>query len=264
MRISNLLSAVCAAALILVGITVRAQDNPQQAAARAALLSKINELEAQQRQPTNPVPPTSAVTPSGVEQQPARQPANAAPYMEPASKPPEDNVVMTPVNPPPTKAEKAAAKAQAKADARQAAAELKAKKEAKAALKAQTSAKATATPADDSGLFTPVPPPSNPMSQISMPPAMQQTTTAPPPPPAVVPTPPVKPAPPVVAPAANPAPANASYSGKALGFTPITPPPPPVSAQKEAQLQALLAQYMANQITPEQYHKARAEILAQP
>jgi len=33
---------------------------------------------------------------------------------------------------------------------------------------------------------------------------------------------------------------------------------------KEAQLQALLARYKADLITPEQYHKQRAAILAQP
>ena len=35
-------------------------------------------------------------------------------------------------------------------------------------------------------------------------------------------------------------------------------------AQKVAELQALLAKYMANQVTPEEYQKARAAILAEP
>jgi hypothetical protein len=38
----------------------------------------------------------------------------------------------------------------------------------------------------------------------------------------------------------------------------------PVSADIEAQLQELNAKYMANQISPEEYHKRRAEILAKP
>ncbi len=75
-------------------------------------------------------------------------------------------------------------------------------------------------------------------------------------------------APPVapVAPAAKPAapPANGNYIGKSLGFQPIEAPPAPVSAQKQAALQSLLSRYMANQISPEEYQKERAAILAGP
>ena len=76
--------------------------------------------------------------------------------------------------------------------------------------------------------------------------------------------PPAKPAAPVAAPAVKPPPANESYAGKTLGLKPIEAPPPPVSAQKEAELQALLARYMANQISPDEYQKERAAILAEP
>lgn len=41
-------------------------------------------------------------------------------------------------------------------------------------------------------------------------------------------------------------------------------PPPPVSAEKVAKLNALLQQYQADQLTPEQYHQERAKILAGP
>ena len=57
---------------------------------------------------------------------------------------------------------------------------------------------------------------------------------------------------------------NAIYTGKELGLKPIESPLLPVSAAQQAQLQALLAKYKANQITPEEYYKQRAEILAQP
>ena len=57
---------------------------------------------------------------------------------------------------------------------------------------------------------------------------------------------------------------NAIFPGKELGFKPIEVPALPVSAAKEAQLRALLAKYKADQITPEEYQKQRAEILAQP
>jgi hypothetical protein len=45
---------------------------------------------------------------------------------------------------------------------------------------------------------------------------------------------------------------------------PIVAPPLPISADKQAQLQALLAKYMANAITPGQYQTERAKILADP
>jgi hypothetical protein len=57
---------------------------------------------------------------------------------------------------------------------------------------------------------------------------------------------------------------NAIYTGKELGLKPIESPLLPISAVQQAQLQALLAKYKANQITPEEYHNQRAEILAQP
>ena len=71
------------------------------------------------------------------------------------------------------------------------------------------------------------------------------------------------------APAANPdaAPVAAKpvdVDSSAVVFRPIEAPALPISMGKEAQLQALLARYKADLITPEQYHKQRAAILAQP
>lgn len=57
---------------------------------------------------------------------------------------------------------------------------------------------------------------------------------------------------------------NAIYTGKELGLKPLDSPLLPITAVQEAQLQALLARYKANQITPEEYQKQRAEILAHP
>ncbi len=59
-------------------------------------------------------------------------------------------------------------------------------------------------------------------------------------------------------------PSNATVPGKEAGFTPIVAPPLPISATKEQQLDALLAQYKADLISPEEYHKQRAAILAEP
>jgi hypothetical protein len=57
---------------------------------------------------------------------------------------------------------------------------------------------------------------------------------------------------------------NTVFPGKELGFKPIEVPAVPFSTAKEAQLQALLTKYKADQIMPEEYQKQRAEILAQP
>jgi hypothetical protein len=57
---------------------------------------------------------------------------------------------------------------------------------------------------------------------------------------------------------------GAIYTGRELGLKPLESPPLPITATQEAQLQALLAKYKANQITPDEYQRQRAEILAQP
>jgi hypothetical protein len=57
---------------------------------------------------------------------------------------------------------------------------------------------------------------------------------------------------------------NATFPGKELGLKPIEAPLLPVTATQQAQLQALLAKYKANQVSPEEYHRQRVEILAQP
>jgi hypothetical protein len=65
--------------------------------------------------------------------------------------------------------------------------------------------------------------------------------------------------------ATNPAKAsNAIVPGQEPGFPPMVAPALPISAGKEQQLDALLAQYKANLISPEEYQKQRAAILAAP
>ena len=82
MQISKLIPAVCAAALCASFIAARAQDNPAQAAARAALMEKMNELEAQ---PAQPAPPPIVVTPSGAMQVQPSQPTNVVVVPTPAA-----------------------------------------------------------------------------------------------------------------------------------------------------------------------------------
>jgi hypothetical protein len=60
MRISKFWSAACAAAFLAGFHTVRAQDNPAQAAARAALMEKLNKPNVQPSSATNmPAAPTT-------------------------------------------------------------------------------------------------------------------------------------------------------------------------------------------------------------
>ena len=88
-------------------------------------------------------------------------------------------------------------------------------------------------------------------------------------PPEPVATAPTKPAKPVMA-ATKPVvaepvkPVEVNYPGKDLGMKPIAAPALPIADSKEQKLQALLAKYKADQLTPEEYHQQRAEILAAP
>ena len=47
-------------------------------------------------------------------------------------------------------------------------------------------------------------------------------------------------------------------------YAPINAPPLPISPEKQSELQNLLSRYMANQITPVQYQEERARIMAEP
>jgi colicin import membrane protein len=307
MNFSKLLPVLCALAVGTNSLNVRAEDNPAQAAARIALAKALFELDAQKAQDTNAA---------------AAAPQNPAPKVEPAPQTNDDNVVMTPINPPATddakakaRAEKAAAKAKAKQEADQAAADLKAKKEAEKkqaarqaaetkALQAQAEAKAKADQAAadaqakqaaadlkakkeaDEKLIAQqaaeakaaqaqaeakakadqaaadaqakqaaadlkakqaadkkaAAEAKSAQASAESKPATQPTAVAP-------------------QPAQTP---DANYAGKDIGMKPIVAPALPITASKEEQLQALLVKYKADQISPEEYHKQRAAILAEP
>jgi hypothetical protein len=235
MKISKLLPVLCVLALGAHGLTARAEDNPAQAAARMALAKQLFALDAQQPPATNSSLAKPAVGPG---------------------KNKDDNVVMAPINQPVSqtdkakaKAEKAAAKAKAKQDA-QAAADLKAKQEADKKLAAQPPVATTTQTDADKQLAA---------QKAALAAALanrQASDTKPVPPPTAVVTAP---------PAPTPAPAaDANYAGKDIGMKPMEAPALPITASKEAQLEALLAKYKADQITPEEYHKQREAILAQP
>jgi hypothetical protein len=244
MRISKFLSAVCAAAFLTGSLAVRAQDTPDQAAARAALMQKMTELDAQQNQPTNSNPLASVVIAPSTGPEQVVQPAIAAPVVNP---PPV--IVVTPSGAQTVPQQQAPGSNQ------------------------QAAVKPSAKPVKPRVAPVAKPPPAKPVKPTAAPvvkplPAKSVKPPAAPvvkSPPAEPVKPPVKPVKPTAAPVVKPPPpANAGYAGKTLGLKPIDVPPPPVSAKKEAELQALLAKYMADQETPDEYQKARAAILAEP
>ncbi len=56
---------------------------------------------------------------------------------------------------------------------------------------------------------------------------------------------------------------TAVIPSKELGLNSMEAPDVPITQAQEAQLQDLLVKYKVNEVTPEEYHKRRAEILAQ-
>jgi hypothetical protein len=178
MQVSKSLLIVCASVICAGFISARAQDNPAQAAARAALMEKMNELDGPQTPP-----------PAAVPAEPPPAPTLPATTPEPGMAPiqtPEPATTMTP------------------------------------------------PPENSSPVAPPVP--------ITMP-ATNTMAVQPP-----------------------PAPAKSTGVKQAGndGLQPIVAPPLPISMTKEEQLQALLEKYKADQITPQEYFKQRAAILAEP
>ncbi len=62
---------------------------------------------------------------------------------------------------------------------------------------------------------------------------------------------------------AKPNPVTVTKANEAT-FAPVEPPPSAVPASKDAKLADLLRKYKADAITPEEYHKERAKVLAEP
>lgn len=251
MRISTWCAAVCAMAVGAV-VAVRAADNPAQAAARAALMKALGEppAPAQPTRPTQPAQPTAQPPPAATRTAP------------PAAVSAQPNTLGD--NPAQAAARAALMKELAQLNVQPSATNSGVPPVVVAPSGAAPATSATPAPtaprARGDSWFTPVPPPSG--TYTITPRAVAPTATSQPP--AQPPTAPAvsRPAPPpVVAPTVTPTAAN--WPGKDLGFKPIEAPPPPVTPEQEAQLHALLQQYEANQITPEQYQAGRAKILGE-
>ena len=248
MQIFKLFSAVCAVAFCASFITVQAADTPAQAAARAALMEKMNMPETQ---PAQPATPPIVVTPSGAMQAQPSHPTNAVVLRPPSAH-------ARPAVPAPKTKSMPGTKA---FQTTPAASDDEAQARARAALEQKMSdlkQQEWTTPAVAPAAPTAPRPVAIQPATPEVRPAARQTRP--------VAISPAKPAPPAVKPEVMP-PANqinANFPGKELGLQPIQTPPPPISAAKEAQLQALLERYKADQITPQQYHTERARILAEP
>jgi len=236
MQFSKFLSLFCATAVCAGFISARADDNPAQAAARAALEQKMQDLDAQEAATNSAAPPAVVVTPSGAAQEQPAPPATVtttpaatetqSPATEPAETQPAPAIIPADND----------AQAAARAALNQKMQELD---EQEAATNSVTLPVITIAPVVAAPEQT-----SHPVETQPAPTAQVQA-------PAAAPTP-------------TPSAADVNYPGKELGLKPIEAPAPPISADKQAQLQALLAKYMADQVSPEEYQQQRAAILAQP
>jgi hypothetical protein len=272
MRIPKFLLAVCAATVCASFISLRADDNPAQAAARAAVEQKMRELDAQSSQtnttpavPQNETPPSQP--PSSVSTETTPTPSATA-----ASTPPAATNNET----------QAAAQAALEAKMRELNIEADGQKQGAPILVNSSGAVTVETPTNEpapamippatpapveeqaaktpptgsSGLFEPATPTaSNNEAQSAANTALQQKMTEL----NQGQTTPFQPVP-----AAPPESSVPTYSGKASEYEPMVAPPLPISPDKQAQLQALNAKYMANEISPEDYFKQREEILSKP
>ena len=241
MQISKFPLWICALTLC-GGLALNAQDNAAQAAARAALMQKLNELD------TNP----PAATPSPAPAQPA--PAATAPMtVAPAAEVPAAVAAPAPAQSPaeatfaPAAVSNSASAVAAPATTETApAGDTAVQAAARAALEQKMQGLQSSSPAAPQ---TSAPVESAPVQSAPVEPAPVQ--------PAPVKTAPVVSAPPMAAPAANP-------PATVMGERTIVAPPPPISMTKQEQLDRLLMLYKSNQLTPLQYHDQRAAILAQP
>jgi len=225
MQFSKFRPLVCAAVFCAGFIYVHAQDNPAQAAARASLDAKMRALDAQQGSTNMAAPPSDT----------AAQAKAMEALQEKMAELDAQQKVSSNVTAPPAVADTAA---QARA--------MEALQEKMAELDAQQKAETTAasSSSDNAAQTAARAALENKLRELN---AQQAAMNV---------------AKPSVA--APPPSASANYPGKELGLPPITAPPLPITAQQETELQGLLMRYEANQISPEEYQKERAKILAKP
>lgn len=250
MKISMLPSVLCALVVGAICLTVRAEDNPAQAAARIAIANQLFELGAQSTNPasadtnvvTQPANDQEARAQAKAQAKADKAAAKAKAKQEAAEAKAAAEQAKAQAAADKAAAEAAQAEAEKKAKADKAAAEAKAKQDAAQQAAADAAQKTDAEKKDEAekaALIT---------AQTSQYTGQSSTNWA------ATPTP-----------APSPGPASGTdYAGKDLGMPPVAAPALPISADKQARLQALLLKYKADQLTPEEYHQQRAAILAEP
>ena len=237
MKISKLLPVLSAFAVSAACLTARAEDNPAQAAARIALAKQLFETSGQQSTATNA--PAAELKPVNDKEAKAKAKQDTADLK---ARQEADKKLAAEKE---REAKTAAKQAEAKAKADQAADNSAAKQEADKKSEAERAALSTAM-ADSAAKNTVTNAPAATAKTAKAKKEKKQ-----------------KPAP--AAAAQQPAKTSEpGYAGKDLGMKPLAAPALPISTSKEEQLQALLAKYKADQISPEEYQKQRAAILAEP
>lgn len=252
-------SLICGALPVLAD-----QDTPAQAAARAALEQQMNQMDnGQSPGATNLAAWTNSATPPAA--------SSAPPATPPVSMPTPQFSTNVPVNAE-TESEMAPAgmsqtnePATAQMQSRTSAGTMSQTNEpATAAMQAQTNAASMSVPPAVLNTKETEQYPVNPPMAPLPPPQVETPTTSP------VATEPMHPMPVPSAGQPSPAATGPSISNEPQttnstpAYAPISAPPLPISQEKQAELQNLLSQYMANQITPTQYQEQRAKILAEP
>jgi hypothetical protein len=293
MRTSKFFPVLCAAIACAPLIVARADDNPAQAAARAALMEKMNDLDApMQNQTSSPSAGEMQTATNAVEAQPApiivttngatvEQPAPAMTNSPPIAEPMPETV------PAATNAEVTPVTAMTNS--------MPASEPAPETTPAMTNTTEVppVPPMTNSEPAVPVPPPVPTVAEtnaveIQPAPTMTNSMAALEPMPETIPamtnavatnnaaateSPSLRIQPDAVSmsqPKEKPVnvkpsePAKASSPMQNPAFPPIQAPPLPISTSKEAQLQALDAKYKADQVSPEEYFKQREAILAEP
>lgn len=280
------LEVFVATSLVCGALAARADnDTPAQAAARAALEQQMNQMDNEQSAgSTNFVAPTNSATPPPEQSVPPSEPSmppsasSAPPPAKPITTPTPQFSTNIPVN--------------AEMESHMAPAGMSQTNEpATAQMQSQTNVASMTVPpyvlntneTEQYPVNPPIAPLPPPESETSSTPAPDTMQTHPVPVPASGPGnqwPTAGPA----NPEAQQLPPSAAMNGtepamNGMGpnmrnepqrtndvpvFGPITAPPLPISQEKQGELQNLLSQYMANQITPTQYQEQRAKILAEP
>lgn len=242
--------------LVCASVTlVHADDSAAQAAARAALMEKMNEMSGQQAQ-TNLPPQSQPEQPAAAQTPPS---ANPPPMTEtPPATPP---VATPPVVTTPPPAASGTNQAVARAALMQKMNEMSEPSNAPAGTMQPVvvSPPLTAPPMTNVLTQYPVNPAGAPATTNNAPlvvPPVEQAAPGPQPPPSLAQTP--SPAKSGVTNASSKMPAPVQVE------TQLTAPPLPISAEKQAELQQLLSRYVNNEVTSVQYQEERAKILAQP